>query len=476
VVHDLALTAVMPNMLWGSPIWWIGSAAVTSTLASAYHRIARWITGLPMSTRIPKLLTAPQLPPLNAYLDYVSMRYAIWVRFLPTDHMLADSPAYVRGMPKPGFPSRHRPEGLISHLTIGELEDRSTHIDTLIPRVESPHRDKHTDPTGIHKRWIQSLPDFTILLYTDGSKLEDRRNSSGWVIYCVQNEIARKILAGRCHHGTQAEVFDAELHAAQDALDTLQGLNTPTALAYLCMDNQSALNTLHGNASSTQYSRTTAAIAANLCAKGWKIMGTWTPTHVGIEDNEAVDSEAKAGAKLSAPCKHAPTTRTWMQAQTRRRLRERWVTEHPNAVPSSKFPEHLRSLSWSATLWRLYARRTPSDRDPGADQDKEPEPCNCGKSFVSSAHILLECRLFLRARSRLLQKAPDVTVSSVLRPEHVPAVMEFMKTTELGLTAGLHADDGDGGGSEGDERSSEGRGAAAEEEEGEGTDDEGDDE
>jgi hypothetical protein len=29
VAHHLAFVAVMPKMLWGSPIWWNGSAAVT---------------------------------------------------------------------------------------------------------------------------------------------------------------------------------------------------------------------------------------------------------------------------------------------------------------------------------------------------------------------------------------------------------------------------------------------------------------
>jgi hypothetical protein len=74
----------------------------------------------------------------------------------------------------------------------------------------------------------------------------------------TSNGVARKIQAGHCHLGTRAEVFDAELHAAQEALDMLQNLDTPAATAYLCVDNQSALDTLHGNASNTQYSRAAA--------------------------------------------------------------------------------------------------------------------------------------------------------------------------------------------------------------------------
>jgi hypothetical protein len=65
VTHHLPLVAVMPKMLWGSPIWWTGSPTIQSLLATTYHRIARWITGLPMSTRIAKLLTAAQMPPID---------------------------------------------------------------------------------------------------------------------------------------------------------------------------------------------------------------------------------------------------------------------------------------------------------------------------------------------------------------------------------------------------------------------------
>jgi hypothetical protein len=393
VTHHLALVAVMPKMLWGSPIWWTGSPTVRNLLEGTYHRIARWITGLPMSTRISKLLTAAQVPPLDAYLDYLSMLYAIRVRFLPSDHILADQPAYIRGKPKAHFPSRHRLDSLIAHLAVGVLEDRFRHIDASIPRAESPHPDKHTDPVGTHERWIRSLPDFTMLLYRDGSKLEDGRTGSGWVTYCVGNGTARRISAGHCHLGTRAEVFDAELHAAQEALAALQHLDTQVTAAYLCINNQSALDRLHGNASQTQYSRTAAATAAALHGIGWKILGIWTPAHVGIVGNEAADSEAKAGAASSTACTHARTTKTWMLAQTRQRLRERWLADLPDEVPSSHFPDHLKTLRWPDTraLWRLYVGRTPSDRDPGADHDKNPEPCDCGESFTTSAHILLEC-------------------------------------------------------------------------------------
>jgi hypothetical protein len=264
VTHHLTLVPVMPKMLWGSPIWWMWSATTWNLLEGTYHRIARWITDLPMSTRITKLLTVDQLPPLDTYINDLWMLYVVRVRFLPTDYILADQPAYIQGAPKPGFPSRRRLDSLIAHLTVGVPEDRFCHINAWIPRIQSPHLDKHTDPVGTQERWIQSLPDFTILLYINGSKLEDGRTGSGWVTYCVGNGIVRRIPAGHCHLGNRVEVFDAKLHAAQEALTALQHLDTTVATAYLCVDNQSGLDTLHGNTSQTQYSQTATAIAAEL--------------------------------------------------------------------------------------------------------------------------------------------------------------------------------------------------------------------
>jgi hypothetical protein len=65
----------------------------------------------------------------------------------------------------------------------------------------------------------------------------------------------------------------------------------------------------------------------------------------------------------------------------------------------------------------------------------------------------------------MLQKAPDVTVTSILRPAHVQAVMEFMNTTGLGYTGKLYGRDG-GDGDDGGEGSSDGGGGERGEEDG----------
>jgi hypothetical protein len=52
----LAISKIMPKMLWASPIWWTGSQSILHPLELGYNRICRWITGLPPSTRIIKNL------------------------------------------------------------------------------------------------------------------------------------------------------------------------------------------------------------------------------------------------------------------------------------------------------------------------------------------------------------------------------------------------------------------------------------
>jgi hypothetical protein len=99
----------------------------------------------------------------------------------------------------------------------------------------------------------------------------------------------------------------------------------------------------------------------------------------------------------------------------------------------------------------------------------------------------------------MLQKAPDLTLSNMLRQAHMPAVIEFMETTRLGYMTKLRertdemggdemrrgGGDGSDGGSEGDgegegEGDGEGDGgrgrAEVDEHAVEGEDDEGEDE
>jgi hypothetical protein len=76
-------------MLYGSQVWWSGKTTSITPILSTYNQIARWITGLPRSTRGSKPLTCANLPLLDTMLNQISTNYAIHLVFLHKTHPAA---------------------------------------------------------------------------------------------------------------------------------------------------------------------------------------------------------------------------------------------------------------------------------------------------------------------------------------------------------------------------------------------------
>jgi len=170
IAHHLMMTAVLPAMFWASPAWWTDTPGVAATLRVAYNTVARWITGLPLNTRTTNLITLAHLPPMEAYLDYLSLRYAIRLHFLPTHHALGPT----RDLPdtRTNLPGLHRLYNLSKHLVQGKLEDRTATLTAPgVAKTMSPNPDKTTQPRQLHEKWLQTLPESTIVIYTDSPKL-----------------------------------------------------------------------------------------------------------------------------------------------------------------------------------------------------------------------------------------------------------------------------------------------------------------
>jgi len=155
---------------------------VTATLSTTYNSITRWITGLPLNTIISNLLTLAQLPLLEAYLDYLSLRYTIRLHFLPSHHTLG--PLRAAPNTSPSLLGRHRLYSLSKHLVMGKLENRTSISPAEgVPITPSPNPDKTTRPQKLHEQWLESQRNHTIIIYTDGSKLDNGSTGCGWAIY-----------------------------------------------------------------------------------------------------------------------------------------------------------------------------------------------------------------------------------------------------------------------------------------------------
>jgi ribonuclease HI len=439
IAHHLALAAILPAMFWASPAWWTGTPMLTSTLKLTYNAIARWITGLPYNTRITNLLTLAHLPPMEAYLDYLSLRFAIRLHFLPSHHALgrphADPTTHNH------LPGLHRLYNLGRHLIAGKLEDRTTTSTADgIPKITSPNPDKTTSPEELHRKWICSLPDHTIVIYTDGSKLDSGATGCGWVIFNVGNQQLFRIKEGSCHLGSRAEVFDAELHAVQEATAALLTTAIPRSRVVICIDNQASIDTLQFNKDNHEYARHALETVAQLQLLGWTVNTVWCPSHCGITGNERADSLAKMGTSLLIPCQYSRTTKVWLQTQARAQLLQRWKQELPLSNPSFSFPTHLQGVDWADTraLWRVFCNRSPSDPHP----NKTADPCPCGQDLHTSHHLLRDCNLLVKQRSRLQNSTTGdlQSLTFLINPANWVGLRNFLRSTGLGHTTNISYD------------------------------------
>jgi ribonuclease HI len=315
IAYHLILTLILPKMLWSSPAWWMGADNILSPLAIAYHSTARWATSLPPSTRISNLLMCIHLPPLHVYLDYLSTIFAIRLLFVPTIYSLAGIPT-IPNCPvlAPGTSQLH---DLIKHLITGNLENHATTPIAFSIKLAPPvHTSKSDQSHSYHQDWIPSLLIGTLLLYTDGSKLDSGQVGCGATTYEITDHGLQHLQSHYSNLRTRCEVFDAELHAVYEGLCLIPtSPTTPNTTIYICIDNQATIQMLSYNQHNHQCARETLATAETLTNDGWNLLTVWTPSHTDIPSNEHADTLTKTGAQSLTPCSSTITSAIWLSTQ-----------------------------------------------------------------------------------------------------------------------------------------------------------------
>ena len=78
--------------------------------------------------------------------------------------------------------------------------------------ITIPRTEEDLEKPSKHQDILYQLEDGTILLYTDGSKLEDQNCSSARVVFPRGQEFCPELAASRCRIGAKAKFYGAELH------------------------------------------------------------------------------------------------------------------------------------------------------------------------------------------------------------------------------------------------------------------------
>jgi ribonuclease HI len=281
-----------------------------------------------------------------------------------------------------------------------------------------------------HNEWLGMMPEGTVMIYTDGSKLETGDTGSGWVGFENTANGFNKIGEGHDYLGVRAEVYDAELHGIKQALSWITTTRPGPLTVYIGIDNQAAIATLSNNHNNHQYARETLTRAHTATQAGWSFKTIWCKAHVGIQGNELADQLAKEGAAGKHPCADAVTTKAWMQATTKEKLKRRWKDELPLSSASPSFPTPLRNLSWIHTraLFRVFASRTLNDPHPGHD----PEPCPCGQGPMTSEHLVTACPSFKEARDKTKTDGPTEITNMTTNPKNMQSTIKFLRLTGIG--------------------------------------------
>jgi ribonuclease HI len=442
IARYLVLAKVMPRMFWASPIWWTGTQSVLAPLEIGYNRIARWITGLPTSTRTTKLLNCAQLPPLHLWLDLKTTNYAIRLITLPINHNLKPLPPYDPS--RVSWPGAHRILSFVAPYLTDKLETRSysnpIDINSITVHLSKPKNESEAKTVcQSHSNWIKSLQTDSLIIYTDGSRSTNGSVGAGWVFYRVTSDGLRKIFENNCHLGYRMEVFDAELHAVHEALLVVAQLGFIPGPIHVCIDNQAVTQVLSNNPDKIEGSYRVCTEAHSLTQMGWKIFTVWIPSHCGIPGNEAADKMAKIGTENhDETCIMAYTSVAWMRRAAKETFLKKWRSESNSDKISWKYPEERDGWSFrlARAIFRVYCGRT--DIDPRHGQ--EPTICKCNDAEISSKHIIGHCSLFENARNRMRNNSvvPAIfTNEMILDPEWGPRMINFLRATRLGFGENL---------------------------------------
>ena len=448
-LRQAVLACSMSVAYFASETWWPGrkrtglrrpvSNRVDTLLRGfqiATHTAARAILPAFRTTPTPILHRESGLLPAEIALDSRTRRAAVRIHKLDVRHPLRVRAAEIKHLSRPtsrlarqilALPDAEQTDA-IANPPWHPIEDRADSLARV--GAQSGRRAAKSFFTD----FLAKVPGSDIMVYSDGSKLQDGATGGGFVIYQANTVALQRSFS----LGKEAEVFDAEAKAALAGLEAALGMETSRLASdlWICLDNLevavrllsrpdsgSSQAIFHRFAKKAQLWRERARLPHTLPGD---VRVRWVPAHVGIAGNEAADAAAKAGALLPPPTnvKHTlASLGTWTKNLLRQDVNVFWTASAPERYRALGITFYLappKELTLPrSVLGRLLAARS-GHGDFAAYHERFGHEdavllCRCG-SRKDPKHFFF-CRVAKR-RARFSPGRPETVLDEVLGTFH----------------------------------------------------------